>query len=94
MKVSVTYALPEKQVWTELDVENGCTVQTAIVKSKILKHFPSIDLENQKIGIFGKFCKPDTVLSEGDRVEIYRVITADPKTVKRRDRDDDDDDDD
>ena len=92
MKISVAYAMPEKQVWAELDVEDGCTVEKAIEQSKILIQFPSIDLSTQKIGIFGKFCKPDTVLNEGDRVEIYRAITADPKTVKRRDMDDDDDD--
>ena len=93
MRVSVAYTLPESQVWADLQVEEGCTVQEAINQSLILKKFPSIDLEQQKIGIFGKFCKLDAVLKEGDRVEIYRPITADPKTVKRRDRDEEDDDD-
>ena len=85
MKVSVAYALPDKQVWTDIEVNDECTAQMAIEKSKILQQF-------QKIGIFGKFCKLDTPLKEGDRVEIYRAITADPKTVKRRDQDDDDED--
>ena len=92
MKVSVAYALPDKQVWTDIEVNDECTAQMAIEKSKILQQFPQIDLSLQKIGIFGKFCKLDTPLKEGDRVEIYRAITADPKTVKRRDQDDDDED--
>jgi len=91
MKISIAYALPEKQVWRELSVENGCTVQQAIETSEILKLFPDINLSEQKIGIFGKFCKLEAILKEGDRIEIYRTITADPKTVKRRDTDDSDD---
>ena len=50
----------------------------------ILKQFPEIDLEKQKVGIFSKLSKLDAVLSEGDRVEIYRPITCDPKTVQRK----------
>jgi putative ubiquitin-RnfH superfamily antitoxin RatB of RatAB toxin-antitoxin module len=30
--------------------------------------------------------KLETRLSDGDRVEIYRPITADPETVERRDQ--------
>lgn len=93
MRVSVAYAVPEKQVWADLQVEEGCTVQDAIIRSKILGHFPGIDLDQQKVGIFGKFCKLDAVVKEGDRIEIYRPIIADPKTVKRRDRSDDEDED-
>jgi putative ubiquitin-RnfH superfamily antitoxin RatB of RatAB toxin-antitoxin module len=93
MRVSVAYAVPDKQVWTDLQVQEGCTVLDAINQSKIMARFPDINLDQQKVGIFGKFCKLDAVVKEGDRIEIYRPIIADPKTVKRRDRDDDEDDD-
>ena len=85
MQVSVAYALPEKQVWLELNVPDGATVIEAISQSKILVQFPELDLDELKVGIYGKFCKLDTTLNEGDRVEIYRPITADPLTVPRRD---------
>ncbi len=96
MNVGVTYATAEQQLWLRLEVPDGSTVLEAIEHSGILTRFPSIDLKKQKVGIFGKIVKLDTVLSESDRVEIYRAIIADPKTVKRRDivEDDDDDDDD
>lgn len=90
MQISVAYALPEKQVWLELSVPDEATVFDAITQSKILTVFPDLDLNNQKVGIFGKFCKLDTKLKDGDRVEIYRPITADPLTVPRRDTDDTD----
>ncbi|MCG6969017.1 MAG: RnfH family protein, partial [Gammaproteobacteria bacterium] len=89
MQISVAYALPEKQIWLELSVPDNATVIDAIQQSKILSLFPEVKLEDQKVGIFGKFCKLETKLKEGDRVEIYRPITADPLTVPRRDTDDD-----
>ena len=88
MQISVAYALPEKQVWLELSVPDDATVSDALSQSKILTLFPELDLNSQKVGIFGKFCKLDTKLKEGDRVEIYRPITADPLTVPRRDTED------
>ena len=65
-----------------------------ITKSGILKQFPDIDLTEQKVGVFGKLVKLDGTLQPGDRIEIYRPIIADPKTVPRRRTGDDDDDDD
>ncbi len=85
VNVGVAYTNKDKQVWLKIDVPDGSTVIDAIEESGVLDMFPEIDLENQKIGIYGKMTKPDTKLKEGDRVEIYRPITADPKTVKRRD---------
>ena len=88
MQISVAYALPEKQIWLELSVPEDATVIDAITQSKILSLFPEVDLDTQKVGIYGKFCKLETKLKDGDRVEIYRPITADPLTVPRRDTDD------
>ena len=91
IKVAVAYSASEKQAWLNVDLDLGATVQDAISKSGILDMFPHIDLASHKVGVFGKFCKLDARLKAGDRVEIYRAIIADPKTVKRRDMDDDDD---
>ncbi|MBI3443864.1 MAG: RnfH family protein [Magnetospirillum sp.] len=84
MKVGIVYALPSRQVWLNIDVPEGATVKDAIEKSGILHQFPEIDLETQKVGIFGKPTTLDIVVEEGARIEIYRPITVDPKTVKRR----------
>lgn len=94
MKVSVAYTGQHKQVWLHIQVPDGSTVTDAIHHSGILSIFPEIDLTKQKLGVFGKLTKADTKLNEGDRVEIYRAIIADPATVKRRDRDSGDDDED
>lgn len=90
MKVSVVYALPDRQVWLDLDVAEQTTVRQAIEASGVLRAFPSVDLSVQKVGIFGKPVSLEASLEAGQRVEIYRPITADPAAL-RGDADDDDD---
>jgi len=84
MHVSVAYAEGNQQAWLEIEVGEETTVQEAIEKSGILKRFPQIDLETQRVGVFGRAVKLDATLREGDRVEIYRPIICDPQTVPRR----------
>ncbi|MBI5436472.1 MAG: RnfH family protein [Nitrosomonadales bacterium] len=84
MKIGIAYASPKRQVWFDVEIPDGATIQDAINRSGILKQFPEIDLEKQKVGIYSKLSKLDAVLSDGDRVEIYRPITCDPKTVPRK----------
>jgi putative ubiquitin-RnfH superfamily antitoxin RatB of RatAB toxin-antitoxin module len=86
MHIGVSYADKFKQTWLKLDVPEGSTVHDAILRSGLLEQFPEIDLGRNAVGIFGKLVKLDTPLQEGNRVEIYRPITADPETVERRDR--------
>ncbi|BDR16091.1 RnfH family protein [Vibrio sp. STUT-A11] len=78
MKVSVVYALPDEQVWLSVDVDHSATVLSAIQVSNILDMFPAIDLDKQKVGIFGKSTQLDRELKEGDRVEIYRPLIWQP----------------
>ena len=84
IRVEVAYALPEDQRIIPVDVEPGTVAYDAAVKSKITDIFPDIDLENAKMGLFGKAVKPKTqVLEEGDRVEIYRPLKSDPKATRK-----------
>lgn len=86
MNVGVCYAEVDRQLWMRLEVPDHSTVAETIQLSGLLKLYPEINLDNQKVGIFGKIAKLDTPVQEGDRVEIYRPITADPQTVQRRRR--------
>ena len=85
MNVGVAYADKFKKVWLTLEVPDGSTVREAIEHSGLLNQFPEIDLDHQKVGIFGKLTKLSAPVAEHDRVEIYRDITADPETAERRD---------
>ena len=93
MQIAIAYSDPAQQAWLRIDVPDESTVEQAIVKSGILRQFPHIDLEAQAVGVFGKLAKLDAPLKPGDRIEIYRGITADPATVPRRRMGDEDDDD-
>ena len=84
IRVEVAYALPDEQQIIELEVDQGTTVQQAILRSGISGNFQDLDIENCKVGIFGKLTKMDRELKAGDRVEIYRPLIADPKEVRRQ----------
>ncbi|MDZ7753722.1 MAG: RnfH family protein [Gammaproteobacteria bacterium] len=81
--VEVAYALPEQQWLLELQVPEGTTARQAVESSGLLEACPDLDLDNSRLGIFGKASKPDQVLRARDRVEIYRPLIADPKEVRR-----------
>lgn len=84
MTVEVAYAKPEEQLIIPIEVRSGTTLMEAIRLSGILEHFPEIDIDKAKVGIFGKIASPDTELRERDRVEIYRPLIADPKESRRK----------
>jgi putative ubiquitin-RnfH superfamily antitoxin RatB of RatAB toxin-antitoxin module len=86
MNVGIAYDNGKKQVWLKLEVPDGSTVRDVINLSKLLEQFPEIDLQSQKVGIFGRATKLDAEVADGNRVEIYRPIIADPETVERKDR--------
>lgn len=82
--VEVAYAMPEEQVLLKVEGEGGLTVRQAIERSGVLQLFPEIDLEQNRVGIFGKMTTLEQALQSGDRVEIYRPLIADPKEARKR----------
>ena len=84
MIVEVAYALPKEQLIIPIKVTEGITAEQAIKSSGMMAKYPEIDLAVNKIGIFGKLTKLDTILRHLDRVEIYRVLIADPKEVRKQ----------
>ena len=83
LKIEVVYALRDDQVLIAVEVEEGSTVRQAIERSGILLQFPDITLARIKVGVFGQVVPVDTTLKDGDRVEIYRPLIADPKEARR-----------
>jgi len=86
VKVSIVYANPSRQFWLELELPEGSRVRDLIDRSGVLNRFPEIALGQQKIGIFGKLTTLEAPLEAGDRVEIYRPITADPRLLKKKEK--------
>ena len=84
MRFEVAYGKLDEQVLLVVESPTPMTAQEAIEQSAVLDRFPEIDLKMNKIGIFGKAAKLDAVLTEGDRVEIYRPLIADPKEARKK----------
>jgi len=84
MNVSLAVVEEGKQIWQKLEVPEGCTIRQVIDISGVLGQLPELDLEARSVGIHGKLAELSDTLKEGDRIEIYRPITADPATVQRR----------
>lgn len=84
MRVEVVYALPERQYVRKVTLAQGSTVEQAILASGLLELRNDIDLACNKVGIYSRPAKLGDVLNDGDRVEIYRPLTADPKELRRQ----------
>lgn len=81
IKIEVAYALEEIQYLFSESVEEGTTVIEALKGSKLLKEVPGLVID--KVGIFGKLVTHETVLREGDRIEVYRPLKVDPRDRRR-----------
>ncbi|MEM7543386.1 MAG: RnfH family protein [Pseudomonadota bacterium] len=83
-KVEVAYATPAEQRVVGLEVPKGTTVRGVIERSRLLDEFPEINLARNAVGIFGRRLALETLVSDGDRVEIYRPLHQDPKERRRQ----------
>ena len=84
LRVEVVLATPERQELIALELAAGSTVADAIDRSEILSRFEDFEFDPARVGIFGQTTGVDEVLQDGDRVEIYRPLLADPKEVRRQ----------
>jgi putative ubiquitin-RnfH superfamily antitoxin RatB of RatAB toxin-antitoxin module len=85
IKVEVVYAAVDRQVLLSVTVPVGATVRDALFKSGLNDEFPELDLASCPVGIFGKVIADPVIrqVQEGDRIEVYRPLLADPKEVRR-----------
>lgn len=83
MRVDVAYARPDEQAVERVALPPKATVLDAITASGLLERFPEIDLATAAVGIFGTAARLGDPVEEGDRVEIYRPLIADPKGARR-----------
>jgi putative ubiquitin-RnfH superfamily antitoxin RatB of RatAB toxin-antitoxin module len=65
----------------ELRVEAGTTLREAVTRSGLAARHPTVELG--RAGIWGRVRPPGTLLHDGDRVELYRPLTVDPKEARR-----------
>ena len=84
LEIEIVYGLPDRQVLKTMQLAEGTTVRAAALQSGLDRIFEDLNLHSAPLGIFGKAVKDDTPLRDGDRIEIYRPLQADPNEARRR----------
>ena len=84
MRISIVYALSDRQIVRDLDLPEGATVNAALRASGLSREFPAIREGVTPVGIYGRIAAGDDVLQPEDRVEIYRPLIMEPKAARRR----------
>jgi putative ubiquitin-RnfH superfamily antitoxin RatB of RatAB toxin-antitoxin module len=84
LRISVVYAPTARTLHeVQLSLAAGVTVWAAVQASGVLAHFPALDLAQAGVGVWGQSARPEQVLRDLDRVEIYRPLLVDPKVARR-----------
>ncbi len=84
INVEVLYAYPERYFLQRVELNLPLTIEEVIKKSGVLEKYPEIDLKKNKVGIFSRPAKLMDKINDGDRIEIYRPLLADPKEIRRK----------
>ncbi|MBF0784401.1 RnfH family protein [Muribacter muris] len=82
--IEVVYAYPDKYFTKTLSLDTPISIQNAILQSGVLQKYTEIDLRENKVGIFSRPAKLTDLVENGDRIEIYRPLIADPKEIRRQ----------
>jgi hypothetical protein len=82
LDIEVAYAEPARQFLRRITLAAGATIADAIAASGLEGEL-GVDASSLATGIWSKPKPRDTVLTDGDRVELYRILSADPKEARR-----------
>lgn len=84
VRVSVVYALPDRQVVVDIEVAAGATVEAVVAQSQLAQQFPDIAARPLACAIYGRAVSNSSVVRGGDRIEILRPLLIDPKESRRQ----------
>ena len=83
VKVQVVFAEADHSLVIDLRLRFGATVREALDEVRHLDEFQDVAISEKSVGIFGRLVQSGQILSDGDRVEIYRALQFDPKELRR-----------
>lgn len=83
LRIEIVHAQPQRVIIKGYRLEPGACVADALRLAALDPDFSGVDLANSAIGIFGNVTRADQALQDGDRIEIYRPLGADPKAARR-----------
>ncbi len=83
--VEVIYAPMAHVQWhVHFDVMQGTTVAGAVAQSGLYQAYPELENSELSLGVYAKLVSPEQVITGGERIEIYRALTADPKVLRQQ----------
>ncbi len=83
IRVEVAYATPDEQVILELEVSAGSTVEEVLEASRLYEKFPDANLRSATVGVWGQVTERSSPVADGDRIELYRPLSMDPRDARR-----------
>ncbi|MBQ4797914.1 RnfH family protein [Pseudoalteromonas sp. MMG006] len=84
INIEVVFALPTTATSLSIKVPEGTTAEQGVIQSGIIEKCPEIDPTALTLGVWNRTVKANYELKEGDRIEIYRPLIADPKDARRK----------
>ena len=84
LRVSVAFALADRQEVVELELADGSTIADALAAARAGERMPGYLEGRLAVGVWSRRRDPGTRLRDGDRVEVYRPLQADPKVARRK----------
>lgn len=84
IEITVAYSPAPRQVFEQtLALAEGATLRDAVRASELPVRYPEFDWAAMTPGIWGRVARWDAALKQGDRVELCRPLTVDPKVARR-----------
>lgn len=83
IEIELVFASAKRQVLLPIQVTEGATVADVISQSDIHLEFPEEQIHELEVGVWGRPVGRDSVVRDGDRVEIYRPLQIDPRDARR-----------
>ncbi len=85
LRVEVAYAEPARQLVQAVDLPAEATIGDAVNAAlpALQAAFPNLDFTTLAVGVWGETANRERLLQAGDRVELYRPLSADPKLARR-----------
>ena len=84
MRIQIVFATPASQPILAVSLPTGATVLTALALPTVRDALGDAVCDSARVGVFSTLVTRDTVLHDSDRIELYRPLTADPKTARRK----------
>lgn len=84
VSVEVVFADQYRQLLIALSTSNRATIAEVLEESRIYDEFPNVELRSYPVGIWGRCAERSDTVRDGDRVELYRPLVADPRDARRR----------